>query len=183
VSIASERAQAARYWWLFLITGAAWLLFSIIIFRFDWASVSSIAILFGVVMLGAAVNEIGNAAGSHGGWRLAHVLLGLAFAIIGIVSFFNPGGTFDALAGLMSFYFIFKGMFDIALSIFVRRVTDLWWLRLLLGLAEVVVGFWAAGDFGHRQILLIVFVGAAALMRGITEILFAFSLRREPAEL
>jgi uncharacterized membrane protein HdeD (DUF308 family) len=173
VTIASERAaQAARYWWLFLVTGAAWLLFS----------VNSIAILFGVVMLGAAANEIGNAAGSHGGWRVAHVLLALVFAIIGIVSFFKPGGTFDALAGLMSFYFIFKGMFDIALSIFVRRVTDLWWLRLLLGLAEVVVGFWAAGDFGHRQILLIVFVGAAALTRGITEILFAFSLRREPPD-
>ena len=173
-----QGAQAARFWWLFLITGGAWLLFSIIVFRFDWTSVNSVAILFGIVMLGAAANEIGNAAGSHGGWRVAHALLALVFGIIGIVAFFHPGDTFDALAGLMSFYFIFKGMFDITLSISVRRELDLWWLRLLLGLAELVVGFWAAGDFGHRQILLIVFVGAAALMRGITEILFAFSLRR-----
>ena len=159
------------------MTGGAWLLFAIIVFRFTWSSVSSIAILFGIVMLGAAINEIGNAAGSHGGWRIAHALLGAIFAVIGIVAFVNPGGTFDALAGIISFYFIFKGMFDVALSIFVRHDVDLWWLRLLLGLAELVVGFWAAGDFGHRQILLVVFVGAAALTRGITEILFAFSLR------
>jgi uncharacterized membrane protein HdeD (DUF308 family) len=175
----SERAaEAARYWWIFLVPAAAWLLFAIIVFRFDWSSVSSIAILFGIVMLGAAVNEIGNAAGSHGGWRWAHGLLAACFTVLGIVSFFHPGDTFEALAGLISFYFIFKGGFDLVLAFSTRHEADLWWLRLLLGLAELVVGFWAAGDFGHRQILLVVFVGVAALTRGIGEILYAFSLRR-----
>ena len=172
-------AQAARYWWVYLIPAAAWLLLAVIVFRFDWSSVNSIAILFGIVMLGAALNEIANAAGSQGGWRIAHGLLSAAFVVIGIVSFVHPGDTFDALAAVISFYFIFKGMFDLALAIYVRQEVDLWWLRLLLGLAELVIGFWAAGDFGHRRILLVVFVGAAALTRGITEILFAFSLRRD----
>ena len=178
MSVRTDRAaEAARYWWLFLITGGAWLLFSVIVFRFDWTSVKSISILFGIVMLGAALNELGNARGSHGWWRAAHGFLSIVFIVIAIVSFFHPGDTFDALAGIISFYFIFKGMFDVALSISERGEVDLWWLRLLLGLAELVVGFWAAGDFGHRQILVVVFVGAAALTRGITEILFAFSLR------
>ena len=176
-----QGAQAARFWWLFLITGGAWLLFSIIVFRFDWSSVNSIAILFGIVVLGAAVNEMGNAAGSHGGWRIAHGVLAAVFVIVGIVSFLHPGDTLEALAGIMSFYFIFKGLFDIVLSFFQRHEVDTWWLRLLLGLVEVVLGFWAAGDFGHRVILLVVFVGVAALTRGITEILFAFSLRRSGA--
>jgi uncharacterized membrane protein HdeD (DUF308 family) len=169
--------DATRYWWIFLVTGAAWLLFAIIVFRFDYTSVNSIAILFGIAMIGAALNEIGNAAGSHGGWRIAHALLSLAFVVIAIVSFIHPGNTFNALAAVMSFYFVIKGIFDVALAIFVRRELDLWWLRLLLGLAELAVGFWAAGNFGHRQILLIVFVGAVALTRGLTEILFAFGLR------
>ena len=168
---------AARYWWIFLVTGGIWLLFAIIVFRFDWASVNSIAILFGIVMLGAAVNELGNAAGSSGGWRLAHALLSAAFVVIAILSFIHPGNTFAALAAVMSFYFIVKGLFDVALALFLHGEPGVWWLRLVLGLAELVVGFWAAGDFGHRQILLIVFVGAAALLRGLTEILFAFGLR------
>ena len=175
---ADRRAEAARYWWLFLFTGGAWVLFSIIVFRFNWSSVSSISILFGIVLLGAAVNELMNATGSHGGWRFAHGALAAVFGIIGIIAFFHPGDTFEALAGLISFYFVFKGLFDIVLSFFQRHEVDLWWLRLLLGLLEVGLGFWAAGDFGHQAILLVVFVGVAALTRGITEILFAFSLRR-----
>lgn len=175
-------AQATALWWLFLVTGGAWILFSIIVFRFDWSSVSSIAILFGIVLLGASLNEVVNATRANGGWRLAHGALAAVFGIIGIIAFFHPGDTFEALAALISFYFVFKGLFDVILSIFQRHAIDLWWLRLLLGLLEVGLGFWAAGDFGHQAILLVVFVGVAALTRGITEILFAFSLRRsEPS--
>jgi uncharacterized membrane protein HdeD (DUF308 family) len=169
--------QVARYWWIFLVTGGAWILFAIIIFRFDWTSVNAIAILFGIVMIGAALNEIGNASGSRGGWRIAHGLLSAAFVVIAILSFVHPGNTFKALAGVMSFYFIFKGLFDVSLALFLHGELDVWWLRLILGLAELLVGLWAAGDFGRRQILLVVFVGVAALTRGLTEILFAFGLR------
>jgi uncharacterized membrane protein HdeD (DUF308 family) len=42
---------------------------------------------------------------------------------------------------------------------------------------EIILGFWAAGDFGHKVILLVVWVGVAALIRGISEIIFAFTLK------
>ena len=47
---------------------------------------------------------------------------------------------------------------------------------------EVLLGFWAAGDFGHKVILLVIWVGAAALTRGISEIVFAFQLRHMRSE-
>jgi uncharacterized membrane protein HdeD (DUF308 family) len=77
----------------------------------------------------------------------------------------------------MSFYFIIKGAFTIVVAIATRKDADLWWLLLLLGLAELLLGFWAAGDFGHRQILLIVWVGAVAFARGISAIVFGFRVR------
>jgi uncharacterized membrane protein HdeD (DUF308 family) len=52
-----------------------------------------------------------------------------------------------------------------------------WWVQLIAGIVEVVIGFWAAGYFGRSAILLVAWVGVIALMRGITEILFAFKLR------
>lgn len=172
----SGRREAAQFWWIYLVLGAAWLLFAIIIFRFDWTSVSSISILFGVAMLAAAGAEFFAVAGASGGWKIAHVLLGLALIVIGVVAFVHPGDTFSALAGVMSFYFIVKGIFDLALSL-ATLGAPLWWLRLLVGIAEIILGFWAAGDFGHKTVLLLVWVGAAALTRGIMDIVAAFSLR------
>jgi uncharacterized membrane protein HdeD (DUF308 family) len=171
-----RRREAARFWWIYLVLGAAWLLFAIIIFRFDWTSVSSISILFGAAMLAAGGAEFFAVAGASGGWKIAHVLLGLALIVIGVVAFVHPGDTFSALAGVMSFYFIVKGIFDLALSLANVRA-PLWWLRLLVGMAEIILGFWAAGDFGHKTVLLLVWVGAAALTRGIMDIVAAFALR------
>ncbi len=168
--------DASGVWWIFLVTASAWLLFAIIVFRFDWTSVSSISILFGIVMLFAGIEELFTVGSVSGGWKIAYGLLGLAFIVLGIISFVHPGGTFKALAAVLSFYFIIKGMFTIVVAL-MNHGEELWWLVFLIGLAELLLGFWAAGDFGHREILLIVWVGAAALARALTMILLAFKLR------
>jgi uncharacterized membrane protein HdeD (DUF308 family) len=174
------RAQTARdasgVWWVFLIPAAIWFLFAIIVFRFDWSSVSSISILFGIVMIFAGIEELFTIGSTDGGWKIAYGLLGAAFIVIGIVAFVHPGGTFKALAAVLSFYFIIKGAFTVVVAL-MSHGEDMWWLMLLIGLAELLLGFWAAGDFGNRQILLIVWVGAAALARGLTMTLLAFRLR------
>lgn len=171
--------KAARYWWIFLVIGAGWLVFAMVVFRFDWRSVSAISILFGIVVIAAAIDELFAVfAGERSGWaRSGHALLALAFFVIGIVAFVHPGNTFSALAGVMSFYFVLKGMLDVALAVAVKHETGSWWLQLLLGIAEILIGFWAAGNFGHKTILLVVWVGALALTRGISAITFAFAAR------
>jgi uncharacterized membrane protein HdeD (DUF308 family) len=139
--------------------------------------VSAISILFGIFMLAAAVMEFVALAMTHG-WRLIlHGLLAIAFLVIGIVAFIHPGDTFKALAAVISFYFILKGTFDLIVALATRPENDVWWLGLILGIVEILLGFWAAGNFGNKVILLVVWVGVAALTRGISEIIFAFTLR------
>jgi uncharacterized membrane protein HdeD (DUF308 family) len=185
VDVERSFAAGARYWWLFLVIGVGWLLLAIIVFRFDWRTVSAISILFGVVVIIAGVDEVFAVfGGERSGWaRVGHALLAIAFLIIGIVAFIHPGNTFAALAAVMSFYFVLKGALDLALAIALRHEVATWWLRLLLGIAEILIGFWAAGDFGRRRILLVVWVGVLALTRGISAIVFAFTARelREPS--
>ena len=43
----------------------------------------------------------------------------------------------------------------------------------------MLLAFWAAGNFGHKAFLLIVWIGASALAAGITQIIFGFQLRAE----
>src|SRR5262249_26722194 len=132
----------------------------------------------GIVILTAGIAELFNAFTAPG-WRWLHGILGAVFVITGFIAFFRPGGTFAMLAAFVGWYLLFKGMLDIILAFATKDVNDAWWLSLVVGIIEVGLGFWAAGSFGRSAGLLIVFVGAIALTRGITDIVLAFRLRSE----
>jgi uncharacterized membrane protein HdeD (DUF308 family) len=176
---ASERsfARALGPWWLFLVTGIGWMLVALIVLRFDYTSVSAISILFGIVAIAAGVMELGVMILAGGWWKLLHGLLALVFIVAGIVAFVHPGDTFAALAAVFSFILIFAGTFDIIESISVRHEIEVWWLQLTAGIIELGLGFWAAGYYGRSAVLLVAWVAAFALIRGVMNILLAFRVR------
>lgn len=179
-SIATAERSLARAlppWWVFLITGIGWMLVALIVLRFDYTSVSAISILFGFVALAAGVFEIGVLFLADGWWKLLHGLLALVFIVAGIVAFIHPGDTFAALAGVFSFILIFAGTFDIVESISVRHEIDVWWVQLIAGIIELALGFWAAGYYGRSAILLVAWVAAFAVIRGVMNIMLAFRVR------
>ena len=170
-------ARALPPWWSFLITGIAWMVVSLIVLRFDYTSVYSISLLFGFVALAAGVVEIGMAFLAAGWWKLLNAILAVAFIAAGIVSFIHPGNTFAALAGVFSFFLVFAGAFDIIYAFSARRVNDAWWLQLIGGIIELALGFWAAGYYGRSALLLVAWVAAFALIRGVRDIVLAFQVR------
>jgi uncharacterized membrane protein HdeD (DUF308 family) len=172
---------AGPYWWILLITGSAWILFSIIVLRFDPTSVTSISIVFGCAMLAAAAVELFLAIAGHGWARLGHGALTLVCLVVGIVAFAHPGNTFRALAAVFSFYLVIKGTVTVILTIAGGRHVDMWWLSLITGFVEIGIGFWAAGYWGRSSALLLAWIGIVALMRGIGEIVLAFTLRKAAA--
>ena len=172
--------DAARLWWLFLVTGIAWIVVAWMILRWDPTSVSTIAYLFGFVALFYGINEFMMVGGSTTGWKLVHAGFGVLCVIVGIVAFFNPSSTFLALASIIAFLFILKGTMDIIIAIATRSELEVWWLQLVVGITELLLGFWAAGpgfeQYGRKALLLVLWVGFTCLFRGITEIIFAFKL-------
>ena len=164
-------------WWLLLITGIAWTLVALIVLRFDYTSVSSISLLFGFVAVAAGVVEIGVMLLARGWWRLLHAILALVFIVAGIVAFIHPGDTFAALAAVFSFFLVFAGAFDIIVSISVRHEIEVWWLQLVGGIIELALGFWAAGYYGRSAVLLVAWVAAFAVIRGVRDIVLAFRVR------
>jgi uncharacterized membrane protein HdeD (DUF308 family) len=164
-------------WWLFLITGFAWTVVGVIVLRFDYTSVRAVSLLFGFVAIAAGVFEVGMTIIVAGWWKLLNGVLALAFIATGVISFIHPGDTFLALAAVMSFFFIFAGTFDIIMSISARHESDGWWLQLIGGIIELLLGFWAAGYYGRSAVLLIAWVAAIAIIRGVTSIVLAFRVR------
>ena|ERR1700757_2394425 len=175
--VLDEVMSTTQHWWLLLVTGAAWIVIAIVILRFDYVTVAAIATLFGVFCFFAAANEVMVGAVSSRGWAILHWLLAVLFVVVGFFAFFRPEDTFVGLAAVMSFYFVFRGAFDIAMALSGTR-TPGWWLLLLVGLAEIAIGFWAAGKWNVSVILLVSWVAAGALLHGIGQIASAFVLRR-----
>ena len=145
------------------------MLLALIVLRFDYTTVSAISILFGIVAIAAGVLEFGVLILAAGWWKLLHGVLAVVFIVTGIVAFVHPGNTFAALAAVFSFFLVIAGTFDIVISISVRREIDVWWVQLIMGIIEVVLGFWAAGYYGRSAVLLVAWVAAIAILRGIRE--------------
>jgi uncharacterized membrane protein HdeD (DUF308 family) len=164
-------------WWLLFLTAIGWMLVALIVLRFDYTSVSAISILFGIVAIAAGVLEIGVLLLANGWWKLLHALLALVFIAAGIVAFIHPGNTFAALAAVFSFFLIFAGTFDIIVSISIRHEIEVWWLQLITGIIELALGLWAAGYYGRSAVLLVAWVAAIAILRGIRDIVVAFRIR------
>ena len=171
-----------KYWWLLLVTGVAWVVVGIFILRFDYTTVEAVSILFGVFCLVAAANEMMVASVSSSGWRVFRWLLAALFVVVGIVAFYNPGDTFVSLAFLMSFFFVFRGVYDIAMS-FAASMIQGWWVLLIVGVLEIALGFWAAGSWKASIVLLVAWVAAGAIVYGVAQIAAAFLVRNAGREM
>jgi uncharacterized membrane protein HdeD (DUF308 family) len=163
-------------WWIPLISGSLWVIFALIVFRFDYTTVSALSILVGCVCLAGALFEAVAAFATHGWWRLVNIALAIVFAVIGVIAFVHPQNTFEALATIFAFFLLVRGTFEVVMAILLRGV-ELWWIGLISGTIQILLAFWAAGDFGHKAFLLVVWVGASALAHGIVQIVTAFRLR------
>jgi uncharacterized membrane protein HdeD (DUF308 family) len=173
-----ELVSTTKHWWLLLVTGVAWVVIAILILRFDYTTVAAIAVLFGVFCFAAAADEVMvSAVTSSRGWRILHWLLAALFIVVGVFAFFRPADTFVGLAAVMSFYFVFRGSFDIATSLAASRVPG-WWVLLLVGIAEIAIGFWAAGSWNASVVVLVSWVAAGALIHGVGQIASAFLVRK-----
>ena len=183
--VAEEHVYDESYgprWWVFLITGTAWLFLALIMFRFNITSAKSIGVLAGIVFLIAGLFEFAmTAVVKSGWWKAVNAILGVLLVVGGILSFIHPENAFVAVASITGFMFLFVGILDVIVALSDR--TGVWWVRLVVGIACILLGFWAAGDFSRKSTLLVAWVGAFALLRGINSFLIAFALRGAHKEL
>jgi uncharacterized membrane protein HdeD (DUF308 family) len=167
----------AKFWWLWLAIGIAWVIASLVILQFDEASVNTIAIILGVMFMAAGLQQFVIAAiADHMKWLF--VLFGVLFVIAGIACFINPENTFAGLADMLGFLFLMVGVWWSIRAFMTRDVDGLWWLSLLSGILMILLAFWTSGQFFiEKAYTLLVFAGIWAMMHGIVDIVRAFQVR------
>jgi len=174
--------EGARYWWVFLLTGIAWLLIAWLVLRMDITSIAAVGVLLGVVFLVASVNEVGLGSLMSGGWKILHYVMALIFFIGGLWSLVRPVDTFFALASVLGLILIFYGTFEIARAFSSRDVNPYWWIGLVTGILLLLLAFWVSGSdrvyaLAQRSYLILFWVGFMALFKGITQVVMAFGIR------
>ena len=175
-TIQADVLHASNRWWLLPVAGVLWLVYAFIVLSFDASTVRAVALLFGFGFMFGGVAQLFIAFNLER-YKWLHAILGVVSIVAAVTAVAWPDQTFILMAALVGWYTLFGGVFDIVLSLFTRRENDLWWLQLIVGVTQVLVGFWAVGDASHSMTLLIVWVGAAAMARGISNIVLGFSLR------
>ena len=107
----SGLAEAAKAWWLFLITGTAWFIISLVVLRFNDRSITTVGVILGIVFIVGAFNEFMMLGADNGGWKVLHGILGVLFVLAGIWAFAQPEEAFWALASVLGFILLMMGIF------------------------------------------------------------------------
>ena len=182
-SLGSDPARAAltklsSYWWLWLATGIAWIVVSVVILQFDQASVTTVGIIIGIMFLGFSLQQFTLAAlEDRLSWLFA--IFGVLYLAAAIICFISPEGTFAAIADILGFLFVLVGIYWIIEAFVSMEVNELWWLSLIAGTTMVILGFYTGGAFFiEKAFVLLVFAGIWALLTGVTDIMRAFQIRR-----
>ncbi|MDL2356121.1 MAG: DUF308 domain-containing protein [Pseudomonadota bacterium] len=109
-------------------------------------------------------------------WMLA--LRGAIAIAFGLLALLLPGLTLLSLIALFAVYALFGGAVWMSGAIRNRRADDHWWVLLIAGLAGIGAGLIALVHPALTALVLILLIGANALVTGLLDIVVAIRLRR-----
>lgn len=105
-------------------------------------------------------------------------LRGMIAIAFGLLALSLPGLTLLGLITLFAAYALFNGAVAVLGAMKKRRRDDNWWLLLLLGLASIGAGAVALIHPMLTALVLVLLIGATALMTGVLDIAEAIRLRK-----
>jgi uncharacterized membrane protein HdeD (DUF308 family) len=172
-------APFARFWWVELLLGVLWLVIAVVVLKFNHASVVTVGVWTGIMFLIFAAEEFLLALLDHGWTRWVWAFFGVLLVAGGIVSLVHPRETFAGFADVLGFVFLLIGVIWTVQAFGEKSFNDRWWLSLVSGIILIVLAFWTSGLFFlERAYLLLVFAGIWALVKGVTDIVRAFEIRK-----
>jgi uncharacterized membrane protein HdeD (DUF308 family) len=170
-----DARQVANLWWLWLVTGIAWIIAALVVLQFDAASIKTIGVIVGCMFIFAGVQQLMLALIGRG-WLWA-VVAGF-FWIAGVVCIVNPEETFAGLADTLGFLFAVVAIWWTVEAVISQSEGGLWWIGLIAGILMFIIAFWVGGQFFiEKAYALLVFAGMWALMKGVSDIVRAFAVR------
>lgn len=167
-------------WWVVLLRGIVGVLFGIATFVAPGLSLAALVLLFGAYAFAdgilAVVTAIRHRHGSGMSWGMV-LLQGLLGIAAGAVTLLWPGITALVLLYLIAGWAIVTGAFEVAAAIHLRRVLEHEWLLVLSGFFSVALGVLLMAFPVSGALVVVLWIGAYALVSGALLIALAVRLR------
>jgi uncharacterized membrane protein HdeD (DUF308 family) len=109
-------------------------------------------------------------------WVLA--LRGAIAIMFGVLAIMWPNLTLLALVGLFAAYALLTGIVSVVGAMKNRKTDENWWWLLILGLVGIGAGIIAVIHPALTALVLVLLIGANALVTGVLDILAAIRLRK-----
>jgi uncharacterized membrane protein HdeD (DUF308 family) len=168
----------ARNWWLFTVRGIFGVLFGLIALLFPGPTMLSLVLLFSAYMLvdgAAGIVSAVRAMRRRDQWGLL-IFEGLLNIAVGIAAFLWPGLTVVAFVLLVAAWAIISGGLMMAAGFRLNGSHGRWWL-VLGGLCSLIYGALLVAMPLVGAVVLTWWMGAYALVFGISLIILSFQLR------
>jgi len=175
-TIRAGARDASAVWWWSLPLGALWIWFGTFVLSYQVESLAAVAAFVGVAFLGGGITQLA-VASRLPTMRWLSIIGGVLGIAAGITTLAWPGITLYVVCILVAWYLITLGIVHLVSALAGPRLS--WsWTGVLLGIAELVLGVWAARSWEHSLVTLVTLVGVWAICRGVSEIFAAFTLRQ-----
>jgi uncharacterized membrane protein HdeD (DUF308 family) len=169
---AAERI--GRFWWMALLLGLASIAVGILALAYPGPTLTTIAIIFGVYLLLAALVQLALAFGESERSRGALLLSAAVAGIAGIIVIRHPGGSVQVVALAFGIYLVVMGMMRLYAAVY--AVGGRGWL-ILWGLVDLAAGILIVAWPKFGVATLVVVLSIALLARGIVLCALAFVVR------
>ncbi|MGH2446270.1 MAG: HdeD family acid-resistance protein [Candidatus Limnocylindria bacterium] len=112
-------------------------------------------------------------------WWWTFILRGVLAIAFGVLAFFAPGLGIAVLVGLFAAWALIDGVTSIYAGIRTRETDKNWWLEILAGVVGIVAGIIALLFPGYAAEILVLLIGAWAIVTGAFQIFMAIRLREQ----
>jgi uncharacterized membrane protein HdeD (DUF308 family) len=112
-------------------------------------------------------------------WWWTFIIRGLLAIAFGVLAFFAPGLGIAVLVGLFAAWALIDGAANLVAGFGSRSTDRNWWLEILEGLVSIAAGILALLFPGFAAEVLVIIIGAWAIVTGVFEIWTAIRLREQ----
>ena len=172
VTVVSSAPAASGAWGLVLAAGVVAAVFGLLVLANIWASVRLVAVFAGLFLLFAGILQF-----FWGGSKTWRIVAGVIAMVAGVALIICPEASIKTVAVVIGLAFLISGI-AIVVAVVLAKSTWHGTVVIAFGVALAAIGLIFMIWPGPTVTLLMVIVGLAALVSGVTAVIHALSLRR-----